>query len=75
MLGYKEPKNTYEVAMNEIYTAAAPFIDNHTYAGLDPIVSNLETIYKTIPYDLQMKLSDNFYQLLCLTDNEEEAEE
>lgn len=75
MLGYKEPKNTYEIAMNEIYTAAEQFINNRTYAGLDPIVSNLETIYKSIPYDLQMELSDYFYQLLCLTDNESGVED
>ena len=75
MLGYKEPKNTYEIAMNEICTVAEQFINNRTYAGLDPIVSNLETIYKSIPYDLQMELSDYFYQLLCLTDNESGEDE
>lgn len=75
MLGYKEPKNTYEIAMNEIYAEAEPYINNRTYVGLDPIISNLETIYKSIPYDLQMELSDNFYQLLCLTDNEDGEDE
>lgn len=69
MLGYKEPKNIYEISMNEIYTEAELFINHRTYAGLDPIVSNLETIYKSIPYDLQVELSDNFYQLLYLTNN------
>ena len=74
MLGYKEPKNIYEIAMNEIYVAAQSFINNRTYAGLDPIVLNLETIYKKLPYDLQMELSEHFYQLLYLTDNESETE-
>lgn len=71
-------KNSYEAAMNEIFDAAEPFIRNRTYVGLEPIVANLDAIYRGLPYELQMKFCDNFYQLLCLTDpdmNEEELSE
>lgn len=71
---YKEPKNSYEIAMNEVYEEAEQYISNRTYAGLEPITANLETIYNKLSYDLQMELADNFYQLLCLTDTEEDEE-
>lgn len=71
---YPDNKNAYEAAMNEIFDAAEPFIRNRTYAGLDPIAANLDAIYRGLPYDLQMKFCDNFYQLLYLTDNEENTD-
>lgn len=72
---YTDNKNAYETAMNEIFDAAEPFIRNRTYAGLDPIVSNLDAIYRGLPHELQMKFCDNFYQLLYLTDPDKNAEE
>lgn len=71
---YPDNKNMYEIAMNKIFEAAEPFIRNRTYAGLEPIAANLDAIYHGLPYDLQMKFSDNFYQLLCLTDENANAE-
>lgn len=69
---YKEPKNTYEMAMNEVYQNAEQYINNKTYAGLEPITANLETIYRKLSYEQQQEFADNFYQLFCLTDTEDE---
>lgn len=70
---YKKPKNSYERAMNEVYEETEQYINNRTYAGLEPITANLEEIYNRLPCELQMELGDNFYQLFCLTDTEEES--
>lgn len=70
---YKEPKNRYEVVMNEIYEEAERYINSRTFAGLEPITANLEVIYKRLPYELQMELGNNFYHLFCLTDTEDES--
>lgn len=68
---YINPKNSYEITMNSIYEAAEPSKNNRTYVGLEPIVANLETIYRGLPEELQIKFGDNFYDLLCLTETEE----
>lgn len=68
---YKEPKNNYEIAMNEVYEQAEVYINKRTYAGLEPIAANLETIYSQLPYELQIKFAPNFYRLFCLTETEE----
>lgn len=68
---YTNPKNSYEFAMNSIYKAAEPAINNRTYVGLEPIAANLEAIYRNLPEEFQIKFGDNFYDLLCLTETEE----
>lgn len=68
---YINPKNSYEITMNSIYEAAEPSKNNRTYVGLEPITANLETIYRGLPEELQIKFGDNFYDLLCLTETEE----
>jgi len=71
---YNEPKNLYEIAMNEVYLDAEQYINNRTYAGLEPIIANLDTIYQKLTYEQQQELSDNFYRLFCLTNTEESEE-
>lgn len=71
---YNEPKNLYEIAMNEVYLDAEQYINNRTYAGLEPIIANLDTIYQKLTYEQQQEFSDNFYRLFCLTNTEESEE-
>ena len=68
---YINPKNSYEITMNSIYEAAEPSKNNRTYVGLEPIAANLETIYRGLPEELQIKFGDNVYDLLCLTETED----
>lgn len=71
---YIEAKNCYEMAMNEIYQETEQYRNNQTYAGLEPITGNLETIYRKLTHEQQQNLAANFYQLLYLTDMEDNNE-
>lgn len=58
---FKEPKNMYEVAINELYEAG-----DGSEPELDPLFFIMQRIYGGLSYEQQQKMSDDFYDIFTM---------
>lgn len=58
---FKEPKNSYEVAVNELYE-----IRDGTEPEMGPLFYIMQRIYTGLSYEQQQQMSEDFYDMLSM---------